>query len=378
MRTILLALFALMVSGGVWAQTDSLLIESEQKIIETDRSLEALRQEIVALNEELSQRQLSNIKQVAQHLETMQAKLKKVDSVQTLTEKRELDVYVYNYHAAVVGLKKLQMLKNTMNLFISTQEFYTKLNDIGNPLSYPKYVSWNHNFNQYIEKNKKKNVILGVLQNFINKDSSVTGFAINNVPYMNLLSEGISLFMQASKKNASMIEQSSDILQLTAHLSAFNREIDMVNNKVSTDLMIGNFEIAFDTVLIANMACLGEDVGTFTRADLGNSDYTKKIESKAREYVESVKRKNPDNWKTEVSLLLNDVQKISADFGEITWKIYKELKEYRAVIAKYKLDTTDLVPHIAGLEASLANVLNNYETSFAMKEASQIIKYKIP
>lgn len=286
---------------------------------------------------------------MTQQLEAMQAKLQKVDDFQTLMEKRELDVYVYNYHAAILGLKKLQTLKNTMNLFISTQEFYTKLNDIGNPLNYPKYVLWNHNFMQYIEKNKKKNAVLGVLQNFMNKDSSVTGFAISNVPYMNLLSEGISLFMQASKKDESIIKQSSDILQLTAHLSAFNREIDMVNNKVSTDLMTRNFEIGFDTVLRVNIARLGEDMETFISIDFRNSDYTKRIEAKARQYVESVKIKSPENWKTEVSLLLNDVRKVSVDFGEITLKIYNELKEYQTVIAKYKLRTPDLVTHITGL-----------------------------
>lgn len=54
MKRLLISFVALLVFGNVWAQTDSLLIESEQKIIETDRSLDALRQEIVALNEELN------------------------------------------------------------------------------------------------------------------------------------------------------------------------------------------------------------------------------------------------------------------------------------------------------------------------------------
>ncbi|TDQ76604.1 hypothetical protein [Sphingobacterium yanglingense] len=376
MKTLLIALFVLMVSGGVWGQVDSLLVESEQKIIKTDKNIDNLKEEIALLNQEVSNGRQNDSEQIR----SLQVRMSKMEDLQNEIERRELEVYTYNYQAAVLQLIKLNSLLNNLDLYEKTKSFYEDINKIGNPLNDPKYESWKQRFNEYISAKKNQHPTLNVLQNFIHKDSSTIGMLINNIPYMNVLSEGISLFTQNYKKDKRIYKESSEILMLNVKLSSFNKEIEMINNSEALKVAIENYTGIYNAVLDENIERLGESKGRFTKplySAMEESEYMNTLKLKAAQYVENKRNDNIRNWKTEINTLLNSVQKINVDFAELALKVTNDLKAYQNIINKYKQDL-DFKGRFNDAERSLENIISGFEKNFPINNKIDYSLYLTP
>lgn len=343
----------------VWGQQDSLFVvlnERENNITQSSRNIDTLKKELSQLiREELKSKDSTIIKTV-----------QRIDSIQKLIEQREQEIYTYNFIAALQQLKRINRLKMTLGLYESTKSFHQHLNQATNPLQYSEYNTWRVNFEQYITAEKHKNYILDILDGFLNKDSTVTGAVIANIPYMNLLSEGISLFNKAKKRNKDLVRQSNRILVLNIKLSGLSQEINAVNNDKALELILANFDQLYSTVLNTNLSLIGETESGFLedkQAEVKNREYDAIIEKKASKYIEEIKKDNPDNWKSDISQKLSLVQRVDTEFRNVVLKTRNDLKEYGKIIERYQNDP-DLNPHLADSKQDLDKVLKSFEDIF--------------
>lgn len=303
---------------------------------------------------------------------------KLVERVQILEEKQsELDknsvsVYKYNYSSAVLNLASMEREIKPLNLFYSAREFYTTLDRVSNPMTYPGYAAWFKEFEKFIEDNKKEDAKLAAVSHIIN----VTGNLAQGTPFTGMfagsLFDGIGAFINSiGKRDKELRERSLEMFKLTTSVSQFTHDKDLIETewKAITKSLNELQELQNKAMEENIVKLLGIKREDFQRNFTDETDAKKRtqyiigISNIAENKIADAKKKNPENWKQDYYNQMVTVQNLKIRFGTITFRILENLDKYKILIDKYKQDQY-LKDRATQLELKLDLVRNTFESTF--------------
>ncbi len=322
---------------------------------------------------------LTNLDESIKNTNSSSEKIEKlVERVQILEEKQsELDknaisVYKYNYSSAVLNLASMEREIKPLNLFNSSREFYTTLDKVSNPMTYPGYEAWFKEFEKYIEDNKKDQARLAALSHII----QVTGNLAEGTPFTGMfagsLFDGIGTFINSlGRRDKDLREKSMNMFKLTTSVSQFTHDKDLIETewKAITKSLDELKELQNRAMEENFVAILGINRSDFKKNFTDETDAKKRtqyiidISKIAEDKISEVKNKNPENWKQEYYNQMVTVQNLKIRFGTLTFRILENLDKYKVLINKYKQDEF-LKDRVAQLDLKLDLVRNSFETTF--------------
>lgn len=322
---------------------------------------------------------LTNLDESIKNTNSSSEKIEKlVERVQILEEKQsELDknavsVYKYNYSSAVLNLASMEREIKPLNLFNSSREFYSTLDKVSNPMTYPGYEAWFKEFQKYIEDNKKDEARLAALSHIL----QVTGNLAEGTPFTGVfagsLFDGIGIFINSlGRRDKDLREKSTSMFKLTTSVSQFTHDKDLIETewKAITKSLDELKELQNRAMEENLVAILGIKRSDFKKNFTDETDAKKRtqyiidISKIAEDKISEVKNRNPENWKQEYYNQMVTVQNLKIRFGTLTFRILENLDKYKVLIDKYKQDEF-LKDRVAQLELKLNLVRNSFETTF--------------
>lgn len=290
-----------------------------------------------ALNRELQSTRLGN----DQQLSKLKDQLRTVEKAQKMIEDRELEIYQKNLYISLVSLHTIKQDLNVVNLLNSTKKFYSNLKSVGNPKDYPEFNNWLVGFKQEIERKKKKDANLYLLNLLLNEKNVLT--LTNSIPTLSYFTTGISSYISSiSENNKKTITEGQNMLILILKLEEFNK-VGFENNEFLSTNKLQEIETLYNEILESQLNSINENVNDFSLNRKGSTNsilnYYTVLEEKSKTYVVNLKGKNP-NWKSEINKLLFATQSFNSEFGTLLLKIKEEMDSYVEILKKYENDET--------------------------------------
>lgn len=315
---------------------------------------------------------IKNTSSSAEKIEKLVERVQILEEKQSELDKNAISVYKYNYSSAVLNLASMEREIKPLNLFNSSREFYTTLDKVSNPMTYPGYEAWFKEFEKYIEDNKKDEARLAALSHIL----QVTGNLAEGTPFTGMfagsLFDGIGTFINSlGRRDRDLREKSMSMFKLTTSVSQFTHDKDLIETewKAITKSLDELKELQHKAMEENLVAILGINRSDFKKNFTDETDAKKRtqyiidISKIAEDKISEVKNRNPENWKQEYYNQMVTVQNLKIRFGTLTLRILENLDKYKVLIDKYKQDEF-LKDRVAQLELKLDLVRNSFETTF--------------
>lgn len=351
--------------------TDQVLTElNRERLLQRenlDFRIKQIDSKITSLDESLK-----NTSSASEKVEKLVERVQILEEKQSELDKNVVSVYKYNYSSAVLNLASMEREIKPLNLFNSSREFYTTLDKVSNPMTYPGYTAWFKEFEKYIEDNKKDEAKLAALSHLLN----VTGNLAEGTPFTGMfagsLFDGIGLFVNSfGRRDRDLKEKSMAMYKLTTSVSQFTHDKDLIETEwkaitKSLDELKELQDVAMEKNIVE---LLGIDRADFKKNFTDETDAKKRTEyilniSKiAENKIAEEKSTNPENWKQDYYTQMVAVQNLKIRFGSLTFRILENLDKYKTLITKYRNDEF-LKDRVAQLDLKLDLVRSSFETTF--------------
>lgn len=269
-----------------------------------------------------------------------------LEKKQQAIEENELYVYQANYQSAIINLVSMDKEIKPLVLFNAAKSFFSTLTETGDPMKYPGYQDWYKKFYEYIQKEKDKEPSLAVLNDFVQITGNLSAATPIAGPVSQALFLGINSYITSlSSKKKELKDQSQKMFELTAKLSQFDYDKDLIEQQwdiVTKDLE--KLQIHYDTILNQNLALLkvphGEYEDRFNKETDADKRYQflTELRKDASSLVTDRKSADVKNWKQPIYYELMDVQSLKLRFGDLTFDIRGILSKYSELVAKYRND----------------------------------------
>lgn len=319
---------------------------------------------------------IKNTNNSAEKVEKLLERVKYLEEKQEEIDKNTIGVYKYNYSSAVLNLASMEREIKPLNLFNSSREFYSTLDQVSNPMNYEGYQEWFGTFKQYVEDEKKSDARLDALSHIL----TVTGDLSQGTPFTGMLAgslfDGIGSFINNLKRrDRDLRAKSTEMLKLTTSVSQFTHDKDLIETEwESINKSLDELKELQNKALKENLNdMLGIDPAEFEKNFTEETDAKKRtqyildISKIAEDKIAEEKAKNPENWKQDYHDQMITVQNLKIRFGTITFRILENLNKYESLIEKYEKDKY-LKDRMAQLKLKLDLVRNSFESTFNPQE----------
>lgn len=336
-----------------------------------DFRIKEIDSKINSLDESIKNSNSASVK-----VEKLLERVKYLEKRQEEIDKNTISVYKYNYSSAVLNLASMEREIKPLNLFNSSREFYSTLDQVSNPMNYDGYQKWFGNFKQFVAEEKEDDARLAALDHLIN----VTGDLTKGTPFTGVfagsLFDGISMFINSlNRRDRELKEKSMEMLKLTASVSQFTHDKDLIETEwEAINKSLEELKELQNKALQENLHdILGIDPKEFNKKFTNETDAKKRtqyildISKIAENKIVEERKKNPENWKQLYHDQMLAVQNLKIRFGTITFRILENLNKYEDLIEKYKKDKY-LKEQMAQLELKLDLVRNSFESTFNPQE----------
>jgi len=333
-----------------------------RQLTDFDKKLQLIDKKIE--NENNSQRKVEALVERVQILEK-----KEVANVDNL-----ISVYEHNYKAAVVNLVFMERELKPLVLFDASRDFFSGLGDACNPTNYRGYNEWFNKFKAHIEQNKSKVRTFALIDQAMKLSGSVgKDFVPLAGPLANQFLNGIGDFIVSlGKKNKALIAESEQMFKLSAILSQFVHERDLIENEwESINKKLDELQKLHTECLKENFIILGIEEQDF-RKNFANEmdanrrfDYIRNMTQKIKERIKSEKDKNPDKWKTLFYQQMQTVKSLKIRFGELTFRIKENITKYQGLIQKYaQSELPEMKENMNKLATKLERLNSSFDATF--------------
>lgn len=319
---------------------------------------------------------IQNTNSASEKVEKLLERVKYLEQRQEEIDKNTISVYKYNYSSAILNLASMEREIKPLTLFNTSREFYSTLDKISNPMTYPGYKEWFGNFKNYMEEEKEDDARLQALSHMI----QVTGNLAEGTPFTGVfagsLFEGISQFINnLNRRDRELKDKSVKMLKLTTSISQFTHDKDLIEtewegiNKSLKELKDLQNEAIEDNLV----DMLGINLKDFKDKFTDETDAKKRtqyildISKIAENKIVEERKSNPENWKQEYHDQMLRVQNLKIRFGMLTFRILENLDKYEKLIEKYQNDPF-LADQMKELKLKLDLVRNSFESTFNPQE----------
>ncbi|WP_114750543.1 hypothetical protein [Pleomorphovibrio marinus] len=338
-------------------KTDSLNQNLGTKLSDLDLKIQLL---------DLSLEQTTNERMI---LDKLVERVKLIEDFQQAEKESELNIYKGNYQSAIINLVSMERELKPLILFNSTRDFFTTLNDVGNPTKYPGFNDWYSGFKSYVNDNRESNSTLGVVSNLMN----LTGNLSAGTPIFGTFSQALFLGMSnyvdnlgGNRKNQDLRDRSQRMFELVTELGQFTNDKDLIETEwEAINVELEELKKLYESNLDKNLEILAIKRGDFDRRFTLENDankryqYLNELTEVISEKVREEKNQNPKNWKNTFYYEMTEIQSLKVRFGTITFRISENINKYGGLIEKYKKSR-----HLGGRMNDLENKLNNLQNSF--------------
>ena len=314
---------------------------------------------------------ITEAKDVSSEANKLRERLQYIEQKQSAIEDAETAIYLANYQSAIINLVSMEREIKPLTLFQSTRDFGSALASAANPMEYPGYRQWYSKFYEYVEKQKAKEPILGVLSHMVTLTGDITKTFTFSGPVTEPLFSGINSFIQSlggSKKE--LREESQKMFLITASLAQWNHEKEVIEKEwltITTELEL--LQKQYEHVLAANMNMIGLNQSAFNQKFCKENDahkrfsYLSDLKETCADFVVSEKTKSPKQWKEKIYFQMMDIQTLKVRFGSITSQMRANIERYHTIIIRYKTDPY-IGSRIATLEPKLREMTDTFDRSF--------------
>jgi hypothetical protein len=298
-------------------------------------------------------------------------RVQELEGVQKAEERNERNIYQANYQSAVVNLVSMEREIKPLLLFNTSREFFSSLNEAGNPMNYAGYREWFDKFNKYVKDNKSNESLLTISSNLLTF-SGGTAQALPVVgPVSTVLFAGMSTYVNGlGKKEKALREESEKMITLTMKVSQFDYDKGAIEHEweLITDELL-NLQKLYRKSLNSNLAMLKIDTVEFNQNFSAESDAEKRyqyltaLRQKASDYVDVQAVAAPKDWKEAVYNQMMQVQSLKMRFGQITFRINENIIKYGGLFTKYKGDN-EIGAKMADLQSKLQSLQEIFDKAF--------------
>lgn len=330
-----------------------------------DATVNSLNKKIDSLNQKITESKNANDKALR-----LQERINTIEEKQRAIEQAEVNVYQANYQSAVINLVSMEREIKPLVLFNTTKSFFTSLDDVSNPDSYPGFKEWYNGFKGYVEDNKKKDPILSVTSTLLNLTGNITGLSFLTGTVSNALFSSMSGYVNNSSKKKGEREESEKMFALTMKLSQFKSDQDAIESewdKISKEL--NELQGQYQKIKAENFTVLKINNADFERNFSVENDaykrlkYLNDLSKTAATTVTGLKTDQPKDWKEKVYYQMMDVQALKVRFGTVTARIKDNIGRYSALFERYKKDP-DIGLKIPVLENKLKDLATTFDATF--------------
>ena len=305
----------------------------------------------------------------------MLLRIQALEKKQQAVEENELYVYQANYQSAIINLVSMDKEIKPLVLFNAAKSFFATLSETADPMKYAGYQEWYKKFYEYIQKEKDKEPSLAVLNDLVTISGNLTSATSISGPVSQALFLGINSFIaNIGSKKKELKEQSMKMFQLTAKLSQFDYDKDLIEQQweiVTKELE--KLQIHYDTILNENLRLLKvappeykNRFGRETDAER-RYEYLTELRKSASALVTERKSADIKTWKQGVYYELMDVQSLKLRFGELTFDIRGIIAKYQGLVKKYRTDN-ELGNKVQALEVKLNAMSDTFDSAFDPNE----------
>lgn len=298
-------------------------------------------------------------------------RVQELEGVQKAEERNERNIYQANYQSAVVNLVSMEREIKPLLLFNTSREFFSSLNEAGNPMNYAGYREWFDKFNKYVKENKSNESLLSISSNLL----TFSGGTAQSIPVVGpvstVLFAGMSTYVNnLGKKEKALREESEKMITLTMKVSQFDYDKGGIEHEweLITDELL-NLQKLYRKSLNSNLAMLKIDTVEFNQNFSAESDAEKRyqyltaLRQKASDYVDVQAVAAPKDWKEAVYNQMMQVQSLKMRFGQITFRINENIIKYSGLFIKYKGDS-EIGVKMADLQSKLQNLQEIFDKAF--------------
>lgn len=309
-------------------------------------------------------------KEKIKDLETLQLALD--DRLKILEETPKTKINL-NGQLAFTELLSIQRDIQPVDLFLTSQSFFTQLGNIGKIQQYNGFTAWKSEYDKWYKKQGQEDPILNVLNTSINLISSASAAVPLYGTMVNTAISGVSnIMMTMGRREKELYDRTPQMLLLLNVTSQFEQQKSIIDhewtliNKELEQLQKENTEL-----LQEQMAYYGINVdryqSRYLKATLdsdreGFKNECRKIISDKLSSID----KNPASkgkWLGQVETYMYKVQSLRLRFGQLTMRMMANIEQYQNLITMYS-DATKFPAEFTSKINNLNNPLNSLKNKF--------------
>ncbi len=352
------------VSLQIIKERDSLLLNLNKQLEDNAIKLKSLQGEFSDLNPNRTSQRLGSLDSIIS---------KQENRITLLENSRKIQLKL-NGQLAFTELMSIHRDIKPSNLLLSSQEFFSKIAAINNPMNYPAYEAWFKEYQEWYERKKGKDNWLDL----INKSITVLNEPASNVPLYGSLfqtfSTGITSAMEiVGGTGRDLRDKTPEMLNVLNTASQFSQQQSIIDNEwKSINEELNKLENEYNRLLEEQAKYYGLDmsaVAQYQNATLDSeretlkNKFRKSINNKISEWE---KQGNKD-WLTEIERFMVKTQSLRQRFGQLTLRMKSNIGKYQELITHFSKNDSfaeEFRTKLRDLESSIDQVDSNFNAVF--------------
>jgi len=352
------------VSEQIIKERDSLLLNLNKQLEDNAIKLKSLQGEFSDLNPNRTSQRLGSLDSIIS---------KQENRITLLENSRKIQLKL-NGQLAFTELMSIHRDIKPSNLLLSSQEFFSKIAAINNPMNYPAYEAWFKEYQKWYERKKGKDNWLDL----INKSITVLNEPASNVPLYGSLfqtfSTGITSAMEiVGGTGRDLRDQTPAMLNVLNTASQFSQQQSIIDNEwTSINEELNKLEDEYKRLLEEQAKYYGLDMSAvkqYQNATLDSERETLKnnFRKAINNRISKWEKEGNKDWLTEVERFMVKTQSLRQRFGQLTLRMKSNIGKYQELITQFSKNDAfadEFRTKLRELQSSIDQVDSNFNAVF--------------
>ena len=374
MNRIFLMIFGVFAITGSYGQdqvSEQIIKERDSLLLNLNKQLEDNAIKLKSLQGEFSD---LNPNRTSQRLGSLDSIISKQENRITLLENSRKIQLKLNGQLAFTELMSIHRDIKPSNLLLSSQEFFSKIAAINNPMNYPAYEAWFKEYQEWYERKKGKDNWLDL----INKSITVLNEPASNVPLYGSLfqtfSTGITSAMEiVGGTGRDLRDQTPAMLNVLNTASQFSQQQSIIDNEwTSINEELNKLEDEYKRLLEEQAKYYGLDISAvkqYQNATLDSERETLKnnFRKAINDRISKWEKEGNKDWLTEVERFMVKTQSLRQRFGQLTLRMKSNIGKYQELITQFSNNDAfadEFRTKLRELQSSIDQVDSNFNAVF--------------